>query len=190
MSGCRSSVRTNSSARASEPRRRRQVSSIPRGSLVGEPARNRRPASPATEARPDFLGYLIQRIAEVVERDRDEHDVKRVGLVAQRCGRGRENALAGCAAPELDDFDLLFARAFPRDMGAAAIRAALWRLSVCGTRFWTTGRRIFGCAEGHGYGTAGGNLARRRLGGARLVRGLPGACRGCGDGSALSRAKC
>src|SRR5207302_937786 len=85
---------------------------------------DRRAADAMAVAGLKFGGRLVERIAVIVERDRVEHDPKRVRLVPERSGCRCKDAFAGSATPELHDLDLLLARAFARERGAAAMRAA------------------------------------------------------------------
>ena len=56
------------------------------------------------------LGGLIERVAKVIERERLQHQADGIGLVAKRGRARREQALAGAAAPELDDLEFLLAQ--------------------------------------------------------------------------------
>src|SRR5216684_4436074 len=96
--------------------------------VLGEPGGNRRATGAVALARLDLVGRRLHCVAEVVERDRVEHDPERIRLVAQRGGRRGEHALARSAAPELNNLDLLAAGSFARYRGAAAMRAALGAL--------------------------------------------------------------
>ena len=80
-----------------------------------DPGRNRGRGDRAAGFRIEALGGLVERVAEVVERERLQHQADGVGLVAQRGRAGRESALARAAAPELDDLELLLANAFAAD---------------------------------------------------------------------------
>jgi hypothetical protein len=88
----------------------------------------------------DDLRLLVVRLIEeghtrpevatrkIVGGESVEHDAQRKGLVAQRAGRRREHTFARCAAPELDDFNLLAPHAFASNRGTPAVRAALGTL--------------------------------------------------------------
>jgi len=102
------------------------------GAMLGKPGGDCRARDAMALPGAHFLCGLVERIAEVVEGDRVEHDAQRIGLVAQLDGGRGEDALARCTAPELDDLDLLFACPLSGDRCTAAVRAAL--RSLCGVR--------------------------------------------------------
>ena len=87
-----------------------------------DPGRDRGRGDRAAGFRFEAPGGLIERVAEVVERERLQHQADGIGLVAQRGRARREGALAGGAAPELDDLEFLLAHAFAADGVAAAVR--------------------------------------------------------------------
>ena len=93
-----------------------------------DPGRDRGRGDRAAGFRFEALGGLVERIAEVVERQRLEHEADRVCLVAQRSRARREGALAGGAAPELHDLELFLANAFAGYGMAAAVRAGFGHL--------------------------------------------------------------
>ena len=62
--------------------------------------------------------------AEVIECYAVENDAKRIRFVPQLRGRRSEYAPAKFALPELDNLQLLAARAFAYEASAAAVRAA------------------------------------------------------------------
>ena len=103
-----------------------------------DPGRDRGGGDSTTGFRLEALGGVVERIAEVVERQRLHHQADGVGLVAQRGRAGREGAFACAAAPELDDLELFLANAFAGYGMAAAVRAGLGCLFECGT---VAGRR-------------------------------------------------
>ena len=137
------------------------------------------------------LGSLAERVAQVIERERLQHQADRVGLVAQSSGARREQALARGAAPELHDLEFFLANAFAGDDAAAAVGARAGRLvrvrrggrskrgaghkrEVCRERitghgFWKMKSRILEGRRrlaGHEYWTVG---ARTR---SRILRGM------------------
>ena len=59
-----------------------------------DPCRDRGRGDSAAGFRFEALGGLVERVAEVVERERLQHQADRVGLVAQRGRARREGALA------------------------------------------------------------------------------------------------
>ena len=65
-----------------------------------------------------------ERVSEIVRGESVEDHAQGVSLVAQCCGAGSEDTLAGGAAPELDDFQFFSARASAREHVAAAMRTA------------------------------------------------------------------
>ena len=74
-------------------------------------------------------GGFFERVAEVVVGERRQDHAQGIGLVVQRGGAWRERALARGAAPELDDLELLPARAPAGEVAAAAVGAGLWLLA-------------------------------------------------------------
>src|SRR5208337_5477926 len=60
-----------------------------------DPACDRGRGDRAARFRLQTLGSFAERVAQVVERERQEHQADRVGLVAQRSRARREDALAG-----------------------------------------------------------------------------------------------
>ena len=95
-----------------------------------DPGRDRGRGDSAAGFRLQTLGGFAERVAQIVERERLEHQADGVGLVAQRGRAGREQALARAAAPELDDLEFFLANAFAADRVTAAVRARAGRL-VC-----------------------------------------------------------
>ena len=93
-----------------------------------DPGRDRGRGDRAAGFRFEAPGGLVERVAEVVERERLQHQADGVGLVAQRGRAGREGALARGAAPELDDLELFLANAFAGYGMAAAVRAGFGQL--------------------------------------------------------------
>ena len=59
-----------------------------------DPGRDRGGGDSTTGFRLEALGGLVERIAEVVERERLQHQADGVGFVAQRGRAGRERAFA------------------------------------------------------------------------------------------------
>jgi hypothetical protein len=74
-------------------------------------------------------GSRFECAAEVVVGERRKDHAQGIGLVVQCRGTWCEDALAGCAPPELDDLEFLSARAAAGEIAAAA----------AGTRFWLLG---------------------------------------------------
>ena len=103
-----------------------------------DPGRDRGRGDRAAGFRFEALGGLVERVAEVVERERLQHQADRIGLVAQRGRAGRESALAGGAAPELDDLELFLANAFAVMAWLPQCGQASGSLFVCGA---VAGRR-------------------------------------------------
>ena len=92
-----------------------------------DPACDRGGGDSAAGFRLQALCGLAERVAQVVERERLEHQADGVGLVAKRGRAGREQALARGAAPELHDLKLFLANAFASDDAATAVRARAGR---------------------------------------------------------------
>ena len=105
-----------------------------------DPGRNCGRGDRAAGFRFEAPGCLVERIAEVVERERLQHQADGIGLVAQRGRAGREGALAGRAAPELDDLKLLLADALAADGMAAAVWARAGRLVCVWCGGWSKAR--------------------------------------------------
>ena len=101
---------------------------------------NRGRGDSTTGFRLEALDRLVERIAEVVERERLQHQTDGVGLVAQRCGARREGALARGATPELHDLEFLFADTFAADSVATAVRALCRLLVRVRSASWSEGR--------------------------------------------------
>jgi GNAT superfamily N-acetyltransferase len=76
-------------------------------------------------------GAVLERVAEVVERDGVEDDAERMGVVAELRRRGREHAVARGAAQELHDLEFLAPRPLPGEVRAGPVRAPLGRLCGC-----------------------------------------------------------
>ena len=134
------------------------------------------------------LGGLVERVAQVIERERLQHQADGIGLVAKRGGAGCEQALAGAAAPELNDLEFFLAHAFAGDDVAAAVgtfagrlvgvgycgrskRGAGHKREVCrkritGHEFWKMKSRILEGRRpraGHEYWTVGAQTRSRIL---------------------------
>ncbi len=62
--------------------------------MRADPGRDRGRGDSTTGFRSETLGGLVERVADVVERQRLEHQADRIGLVAQRGRAGREGAFA------------------------------------------------------------------------------------------------
>lgn len=78
--------------------------------ILGEPSRKCARRYVDAKTLLDALSSALARLAAVVEHQRFEHDLQRIGL-ALRALR-RENAVAGTAVPELYGFEFLVALAF------------------------------------------------------------------------------
>ena len=65
----------------------------------------------------------MQRVADVVVRQRRQDHAQWIGLVVERCRARREHPLAGCTTPELHDLKFFPARSSARQHVAAAVRA-------------------------------------------------------------------
>ena len=89
--------------------------------MRADPRRDRGRGDSATGFRFEAPGGLVERIAEVIECERLEHQANGIGLVAECCWPGGEGALARAAAPELHDLEFLLADAFTGDGMAAAV---------------------------------------------------------------------
>jgi len=97
-------------------------------SLCADPGCDGGRGDGAAGFRLQALRGFAERVAQVVERERLQHEADGVGFVAQRGGAGREQALARAAAPELHDLEFFLANAFAGDDVAAAVRALTGRL--------------------------------------------------------------
>lgn len=73
--------------------------------------------------------YFLERVTEVVVGERAEYHAQWIGFVMERRGPGREGALASGATPELDNLELLAARAATREVAAAAVRTGVGLLA-------------------------------------------------------------
>lgn len=85
-----------------------------------------------------------------------KHHAKRIGLVPERRRTRREDPLARCTAPELDDLDPLVARSLLGDCGATAIVGSVPDASRCAGRAPPAGGfggfRRYGCAGHREFG--------------------------------------
>jgi hypothetical protein len=77
-------------------------------------------------------GALLERVPEIVVRERQEDHTKRIGLVVERGRSRREYALARGTSPQLYNLKLLPARAATRQVMAAAMRATVGDLGCLG----------------------------------------------------------
>ena len=64
-----------------------------------QPCGDRRWRNVAIGLLPEAGSGLFERVADVVIGESGEDHAQRIGLVAERCGAGREGALARGAAP-------------------------------------------------------------------------------------------